>query len=108
MLETAFITVGSKFLRKRLQAASKSEPAARLSCGPRVTGKPCGPPSLRAVRTHLALKEDSLTGLAAPTPLTFFQELLRRKFSSESLVGYEARIPKPGWGPSSTWTLPAF
>jgi len=41
-------------------------------------------------------KDLQLTGLAAPTPLTFFRIIGDRKFSSESLIGYESRIPKSG------------
>jgi len=55
---------------------------------PEFTDKPVGRPSLATCAPYLALKKTSAHRMR-PTPLNVFQDFGDRKFSSESLVGYE-------------------
>ena len=83
------LTIGSKFLHNGY-SGFEIEPAARLLWTPSSRQTVWGAVT-RAVRTPSRVEEDlQLTGLAAPTPLTFFRIIGDRKFSSESLIGYEA------------------
>jgi iron complex outermembrane receptor protein len=83
------LTIGSKFLHNGY-SGFEIEPAARLLWTPSSRQTVWGAVT-RAVRTPSRIEEDlQLTGLAAPTPLTFFRIIGDRKFSSESLIGYEA------------------
>ena len=83
------LTIGSKFLHNGY-SGFEIEPAARLLWTPSSRQTVWGAVT-RAVRTPSRVEEDlQLTGLAAPTPLTFFRIVGDRKFSSESLIGYEA------------------
>jgi iron complex outermembrane receptor protein len=83
------LTIGSKFLHNGY-SGFEIEPTARLLWTPSSRQTVWGAVT-RAVRTPSRVEEDlQLTGLAAPTPLTFFRIIGDRKFSSESLIGYEA------------------
>jgi iron complex outermembrane receptor protein len=83
------LTIGSKFLHNGY-SGFEIEPTARLLWTPSSRQTVWGAVT-RAVRTPSRIEEDlQLTGLAAPTPLTFFRIIGDRKFSSESLIGYEA------------------
>src|SRR5467141_2101872 len=83
------LTIGSKFLHNGY-SGFEIEPAARLLWTPSSRQTVWGAVT-RAVRTPSRVEEDlQLTGLAAPTPLTFFRIIGDRTFSSESLIGYEA------------------
>src|SRR6266849_265758 len=83
------LTVGSKFLHNNYSGFD-AQPSARLlwTPSPRQT---LWAAVTRAVRTPSRLEEDfQLTGVLIPNPLTFFRIVGDRKFSSESLIGYEA------------------
>ncbi len=83
------LTIGSKFLHNGY-SGFEIEPTARLLWTPS-SRQTVWVAVTRAVRTPSRIEEDlQLTGLAAPTPLTFFRIIGDRKFSSESLIGYEA------------------
>ena len=83
------LTIGSKFLHNGY-SGFEIEPTARLLWTPSSRQTVWGAVT-RAVRTPSRVEEDlQLTGLAVPTPLTFFRIIGDRKFSSESLIGYEA------------------
>src|SRR5713101_8024660 len=83
------LTIGSKFLHNNY-SGFEIQPTARLLWTPSSRQTVWGAVT-RAVRTPSRIEEDlQLTGLAAPTPLTFFRIIGDRKFSSESLIGYEA------------------
>ena len=83
------LTIGSKFLHNGY-SGFEIEPTARLLWTPSSRQTVWGAVT-RAVRTPSRVEEDlQLTGLAAPTPLTFFRIIGDRTFSSESLIGYEA------------------
>ena len=83
------LTLGSKFLHNGY-SGFEIEPTARLLWTPSSRQTVWGAVT-RAVRTPSRVEEDlQLSGLAAPTPLTFFRIIGDRKFSSESLIGYEA------------------
>ena len=83
------LTIGSKFLHNGY-SGFEIEPTARLLWTPSSRQTVWGAVT-RAVRTPSRVEEDlQLSGLAAPTPLTFFRITGDRKFSSESLIGYEA------------------
>jgi iron complex outermembrane recepter protein len=83
------VTIGSKFLHNNY-SGFELEPTARLLWTPSSRQTVWGAVT-RAVRTPSRIEEDlQLTGFAAPTPLTFFRVIGDRKFSSESLIGYEA------------------
>ena len=83
------LTIGSKFLHNGY-SGFEIEPTARLLWTPSSRQTVWGAVT-RAVRTPSRVEEDlQLSGLAAPTPLTFFRIIGDRKFSSESLIGYEA------------------
>src|SRR5260370_38794550 len=83
------LTIGSKFLHNGY-SGFEIEPTARLLWTPSSRQTVWGAVT-RAVRTPSRVEEDlQLTGLAAPTPLTFFRIIGDRRFSSESLIGYEA------------------
>src|SRR6266481_5548373 len=83
------LTIGSKFLHNNY-SGFEIQPTARLLWTPSSRQTVWGAVT-RAVRTPSRVEEDlQLSGLAAPTPLTFFRIIGDRKFSSESLIGYEA------------------
>ncbi|PYY12445.1 MAG: hypothetical protein DMG69_01195 [Acidobacteria bacterium] len=83
------LTIGSKFLHNGY-SGFEIQPTARLLWTPS-SRQTVWAAVTRAVRTPSRVEEDlQLTGLAAPTPLTFFRVIGDRKFSSESLIGYEA------------------
>jgi len=83
------LTIGSKFLHNGY-SGFEIQPTARLLWTPS-SRQTVWAAVTRAVRTPSRVEEDlQLTGLAAPTPLTFFRIIGDRKFSSESLIGYEA------------------
>jgi iron complex outermembrane receptor protein len=83
------LTIGSKFLHNGY-SGFEIEPTARLLWTPSSRQTVWGAVT-RAVRTPSRVEEDlQLSGLAAPTPLTFFRIIGDRKFSSEGLIGYEA------------------
>src|SRR3989441_3616758 len=83
------LTIGSKFLHNNY-SGFEIEPTARLLWTPSSRQTVWGAVT-RAVRTPSRVEEDlQLTALAAPAPLTFFRVIGDRKFSSESLIGYEA------------------
>jgi len=87
--EKVSLTIGSKFLHNTY-SGFEIEPTARLLWTPTPRQTVWGAVT-RAVRTPSRVEEDlQLTALLAPTPLTFFRVVGDRKFSSESLVGYEA------------------
>jgi iron complex outermembrane receptor protein len=83
------LTIGSKFLHNNY-SGFEIQPTARLLWTPSSRQTVWGAVT-RAVRTPSRVEEDlQLTGLLATTPLTFFRIIGDRKFSSESLIGYEA------------------
>src|ERR1700687_4453987 len=83
------LTIGSKLLHNGY-SGFEIQPTVRLLWTPSSRQTVWGAVT-RAVRTPSRVEEDlQLTGLAAPTPLTFFRVIGDRKFSSESLIGYEA------------------
>jgi len=83
------LTIGSKFLHNNY-SGFEIQPTARLLWTPSSRQTVWGAVT-RAVRTPSRVEEDlQLTALLAPNPLTFFRIAGDRKFSSESLIGYEA------------------
>jgi iron complex outermembrane receptor protein len=83
------LTVGSKFLHNNY-SGFEIQPTARLLWTPSSRQTVWGAVT-RAVRTPSRVEEDlQLTALLASTPLTFLRVVGDRKFSSESLIGYEA------------------
>jgi iron complex outermembrane receptor protein len=83
------LTIGSKFLHNNY-SGFEIEPTARLLWTPSSRQTVWGAVT-RAVRTPSRVEEDlQLTALAASAPLTFVRIIGDRKFSSESLLGYEA------------------
>jgi len=83
------LTIGSKFLHNNY-SGFEIQPTARLLWTPSsrqtVWGAVTG-----AVRTPSRVEEDlQLTAFGGPAPLTFYRITGDRKFSSESLIGYEA------------------
>jgi iron complex outermembrane recepter protein len=91
------LTVGSKFLHNSY-SGFEVEPGARILWTPNQR-QTVWAAVTRAVRTPSRVEEDlQLTALAAPNPLTFYRIVGDRGFSSENLVGYEAR-------PSTTTTI---
>ena len=83
------LTIGSKFLHNNY-SGFEIQPTARLlwtaSSRQTVWGA-----VTRAVRTPSRVEEDlQLTAFGGPAPLTFYRIAGDRKFSSESLIGYEA------------------
>ena len=83
------LTIGSKFLHNGY-SGFEIEPTVRLLWTPSSQQTVWGAVT-RAVRTPSRVEEDlQLTALVAQTPLTFFRAIGDRKFSSESLIGYEA------------------
>jgi iron complex outermembrane receptor protein len=83
------LTIGSKFLHNNY-TGFEIEPTARLLWTPSSRQTVWGAVT-RAVRTPSRIEEDlQLTAFAAPTPLTFYRVIGDRKFTSESLIGYEA------------------
>ena len=83
------LTIGSKFLHNGY-SGFEIQPTARLLWTPS-SRQTVWAAVTRAVRTPSRVEEDlQLTGVAAPTPLTFFRIIGDRKFSSESLIRYEA------------------
>src|SRR6267143_649290 len=115
------LTIGSKFLHNGY-SGFEIEPTARLLWTPSSRQTVWGAVT-RAVRTPSRVEEDlQLTGLAAPTPLTFFRVIGDRKFSSESppppphtvipfffrngLLGHTAGFEiAPDWTPTRIWRL---
>jgi iron complex outermembrane receptor protein len=82
------LTIGSKFLHNGY-SGFEIEPTVRLLWTPSSQQTVWGAVT-RAVRTPSRVEEDlQLTALVAQTPLTFFRAIGDRKFSSESLIGYE-------------------
>jgi len=89
------LTIGSKFLHNGY-SGFEIEPTARLLWTPS-SRQTVWVAVTRAVRTPSRIEEDlQLTGLAAPTPLTFFRIIGDRKFSSERPDWVRSRIPKSG------------
>jgi iron complex outermembrane receptor protein len=83
------LTIGSKFLHNNY-SGFEIQPTARLLWTPSSRQTVWGAVT-RAVRTPSRVEEDlQLTALLAPNPLTFVRVTGNRKFSSESLIGYEA------------------
>jgi len=83
------LTIGSKFLHNNY-SGFEIQPTARLLWTPS-SRQTVWAAVTRAVRTPSRVEEDlQLTALLAPTPLTFLRVVGDRKFSSESLIGYEA------------------
>jgi iron complex outermembrane recepter protein len=83
------LTLGSKFLHNNY-SGFEIQPTARLLWTPNSRQTVWGAVT-RAVRTPSRVEEDlQLTAFLAPTPLTFYRVIGDRKFSSESLIGYEA------------------
>jgi iron complex outermembrane recepter protein len=83
------LTIGSKFLHNNY-SGFEIEPTARLLWTPSSRQTVWGAVT-RAVRTPSRVEEDlQITALLAANPLTFLRVIGNRKFSSESLLGYEA------------------
>jgi iron complex outermembrane recepter protein len=83
------LTIGSKFLHNNY-SGFEIQPTARLLWTPSSRQSVWGAVT-RAVRTPSRVEEDlQLTALLAANPPTFLRVIGNRKFSSESLVGYEA------------------
>ncbi len=83
------LTIGSKFLHNNY-SGFEIQPTARLLWTPS-SRQTVWAAVTRAVRTPSRVEEDlQLTALLASAPLTFFRVVGDRKFSSESLIGYEA------------------
>jgi iron complex outermembrane recepter protein len=83
------LTIGSKFLHNNY-SGFEIQPTARLLWTPSSRQSVWGAVT-RAVRTPSRVEEDlQLTAFVAPNPLTFVRVTGNRKFSSESLIGYEA------------------
>jgi iron complex outermembrane recepter protein len=83
------LTIGSKFLHNNY-SGFEIQPTARLLWTPSSRQTVWGAVT-RAVRTPSRVEEDlQLTGLLGQAPLTFYRIIGDRKFSSESLIGYEA------------------
>ncbi len=83
------LTIGSKFLHNNY-SGFEIQPTARLLWTPSSRQTVWGAVT-RAVRTPSRVEEDlQLTALLAANPLTFLRITGDRKFSSESLIGYEA------------------
>jgi len=83
------LTIGSKFLHNNY-SGFEIQPTARLLWTPSSRQTVWGAVT-RAVRTPSRVEEDlQLTALLAANPLTFVRVIGDRKFSSESLLGYEA------------------
>src|SRR5229473_999327 len=83
------LTIGSKFLHNDY-SGFEIEPTARLLWTPSSRQTVWGAVT-RAVRTPSRVEEDlQLTALLESAPLTFLRVVGDRKFSSESLIGYEA------------------
>ena len=83
------LTVGSKFLHNNY-SGFEIEPTARLLWTPSSRQTVWGAVT-RAVRTPSRIEEDlQITALLAANPPTFLRVIGNRKFSSESLIGYEA------------------
>ncbi len=83
------LTIGSKFLHNNY-SGFEIQPTARLLWTPSSRQTVWGAVT-RAVRTPSRVEEDlELTAFGGPAPLTFYRIAGDRKFSSESLIGYEA------------------
>jgi iron complex outermembrane receptor protein len=83
------LTIGSKFLHNNY-SGFEIEPTARLLWTPSSRQTVWGAVT-RAVRTPSRVEEDlQITALLAANPPTFLRVIGNRKFSSESLLGYEA------------------
>jgi iron complex outermembrane receptor protein len=83
------LTIGSKFLHNNY-SGFEIQPTARLLWTPSSRQSVWGAVT-RAVRTPSRVEEDlQLTAFLAANPLTFARVVGDRKFSSESLLGYEA------------------
>jgi iron complex outermembrane receptor protein len=83
------LTIGSKFLHNNY-SGFEIQPTARLLWTPSSRQSVWGAVT-RAVRTPSRVEEDlQITALLAANPPTFLRVIGNRKFSSESLVGYEA------------------
>jgi iron complex outermembrane receptor protein len=83
------LTIGSKFLHNNY-SGFEIEPTARLLWMPSSRQTVWGAVT-RAVRTPSRVEEDlQITALLAANPPTFLRVIGNRKFSSESLLGYEA------------------
>jgi iron complex outermembrane receptor protein len=83
------LTIGSKFLHNNY-SGFEVQPTARILWTPNSRQTVWGAVT-RAVRTPSRVEEDlQLTALFMSNPLTFFRIVGDRKFSSESLIGYEA------------------
>ncbi len=82
------LTFGSKFLHNSY-SGFEVEPGARVLWTPS-SRQAVWAAVTRAVRTPSRVEEDlQLTGLLAPDPLTYYRITGDRKFSAESLMGYE-------------------
>jgi iron complex outermembrane recepter protein len=87
--EQLSLTIGSKFLHNNY-SGFEIQPTARLLWTPSSRQSVWGAVT-RAVRTPSRVEEDlQLTAFLAANPLTFARVVGDRKFSSESLLGYEA------------------
>ena len=83
------LTLGSKFLHNNY-SGFEIQPTARLLFTPN-SRQAVWAAVTRAVRTPSRVEEDlQLTAFGGQAPLTFFRVIGDRKFSSESLIGYEA------------------
>jgi len=82
------ITVGSKFLHNNY-SGFEAQPSARVLWTPTPRQTFWGAVT-RAVRTPSRVEEDlQITGLFMSNPLTFYRIIGDRKFTSETLIGYE-------------------
>jgi iron complex outermembrane receptor protein len=83
------LTIGSKFLHNNY-SGFEIQPTARLLWTPSSRQTVWGAVT-RAVRTPSRVEEDlQLTAFGGQAPLTFYRITGDRKFSSETLIGYEA------------------
>jgi iron complex outermembrane receptor protein len=83
------LTIGSKFLHNNY-SGFEIQPTARILWTPSSRQSVWGAVT-RAVRTPSRVEEDlQITALLAANPPTFLRVIGNSKFSSESLVGYEA------------------